>query len=104
MRLPEPGAAVDEEWVVRLGRRLGDCECGGVREAVRRADDERVERVLRVESTALGSSLRALDHGNNALRPCGALRRAFCGAGDLELDRPFDSDDVAHRRADQSEE
>ena len=56
MRLAEPGAAVDEERVVRLRRRLGDCERGGVREAVRRADDERVERVLRVEAAALGPS------------------------------------------------
>jgi hypothetical protein len=34
MRLAEPCAAVDEERVVGLGRRFGDCERGGVREAV----------------------------------------------------------------------
>ena len=50
MGLPQPGPAVDEERVVRLRRRLGDRERGGVREPVRRADDERVERVLRVEA------------------------------------------------------
>ena len=47
--LPEPGAAVDEERVVRLRRRLGDRERGRVREAVGRADHEEVERVLRVQ-------------------------------------------------------
>src|SRR6266545_4582310 len=47
--LAEPGAAVDEERVVRLRRRLGDGQRGRVCEAVRRADHERVERVLRVE-------------------------------------------------------
>ena len=40
VRLAEAGAAVDEQRVVRLRRRLGDRERGSVREAVRRADDE----------------------------------------------------------------
>ena len=53
MRLAEPGAAVDEERVVRLRRRFGDRERRCVREAVRRADDEGVEGVLRVEAAAL---------------------------------------------------
>ena len=46
MGLSEPGAPVDEERVVRLGRRFRHGQRGGVREAVRRADHERVERVL----------------------------------------------------------
>ena len=49
VRLAEAGAAVDEERVVRLRRRLGDRERGRMCEAVRRADHEEVERVLRVE-------------------------------------------------------
>ena len=56
--LAEAGAAVDEERVVRLRRRLGDGERGGVGEAVGRADDEGVEGVLRVEAAALGPRLR----------------------------------------------
>ncbi len=47
--MPRPVAAVDEERVVGLSRRLGDRECSGVGEPVRRADDEEVEGVLRVE-------------------------------------------------------
>ena len=57
--MPRPGAAVDEERVVRPRRRLGDGESRGVREAVRRADDEQVERVLRVEADR-GLALRLL--------------------------------------------
>ncbi len=49
VRLAEPRPAVDEQRVVGLGRRLGDRERGRVGEAVRRADDEEVEGVLRVE-------------------------------------------------------
>ena len=55
VRLAEPRAAVDEERVVRLRRRLGDGERGRVGEAVRRADHERVERVLHVEAAAFGA-------------------------------------------------
>ena len=52
VRLAQPGAAVDEQRVVRLGRRLGDRDRRGVREPVGRADDERLEHVLRVEPVA----------------------------------------------------
>ena len=48
--MPRPVPAVDEERVVGLRRRLGDGERGRVREAVRRADDEQVEGVLRVQA------------------------------------------------------
>ena len=48
--LAEPGVAVDEERVVRLRRRLGDGDRGGMGEAVGLADDEVVERVLRVQA------------------------------------------------------
>ena len=50
VRLAEPGVPVDEERVVGLRRRLGDRERGRVGEAVRGADDEGVERVLRVDA------------------------------------------------------
>ena len=50
VRLAEPRVAVDEERVVRLRGRLGDCERRSVREPVRRADHERVEGVLRVDA------------------------------------------------------
>ena len=49
VRLAEPGLAPDEEGVVRAGRRFGDGDRGRVREAVGRADDERVEGVLLVQ-------------------------------------------------------
>ena len=47
--LAQPGVAVDEQRVVRLGRRLGDRDGRGVGEPVARADDEGVEGVLRVQ-------------------------------------------------------
>ena len=47
--MPSPVPAVDEERVVGLRRRLGDRERRRVREAVRRADHEQVEGVLRVQ-------------------------------------------------------
>ena len=58
--LAEPGAAVDEEGVVGLRRRLRHGERRGVREAVRRADDEEVEGVLRVQAFAEAGRRRLL--------------------------------------------
>src|SRR5262245_40023110 len=49
MRLAEAGAAVDEQRVVSLRRRFRDRERGRVRDAVRRADHEQREDVLRVQ-------------------------------------------------------
>src|SRR5262245_37473202 len=49
MGLTETRAAVVEKRVVRLRGRLCDRERGGMGEPVRGADDEEVERVLRVE-------------------------------------------------------
>ena len=49
VRLAQAGVAVDEQRVVGLGGRLGDGDGGRVREPVARPDDERLERVLRVE-------------------------------------------------------
>ena len=45
VRLAESDAAVDEQRVVRARRRFGDRAAGGMRELVRRSDDERVERI-----------------------------------------------------------
>ena len=52
VRLAEPGRAVQEERVVGLAGQLGDGERRGVREAVAVADDELLERVLRVQADA----------------------------------------------------
>jgi hypothetical protein len=49
VRFAETGRPVDEQRVVRTGRALGDAQRGRVGETVRRADDELVERVARVE-------------------------------------------------------
>ena len=78
MRLAEAGAAVDEERVVGLRRRFGDRERGRVREAVRRADHEGVEGVLRVEAAALGPA--RLDPLDDRRRPRARRRRSRPGA------------------------
>ena len=104
MGLAEAGAAVDEERVVGLRRRFGHGQRGRVREAVRRADHERVERVLRVEPAALGPSRQALDHGKEAFLPRAVLRRRLALVGHPELDRALVADDVADGSADQAEE
>ena len=49
VRLAETGGTVDEQRVVRTRGTLGDRQRGRVREAVRRADDELVERVARIQ-------------------------------------------------------
>ena len=57
MRLAKPGVTVDEERVVGLGRHLRDGQRGGVCQPVAVADDELLERVLRVEVVARQASL-----------------------------------------------
>ena len=104
MRLAEPGAAVDEERVVRLRRRLGHRERGRVREAVRRADHERVERVLRVEAAALGPCPAGVGPWERRLPPPRDPPSRLATLGDPELERALVADDVAHCRADQAEE
>ena len=49
VRLAEPGFAVDEQRVVRLGRRLGDGDGRGVGKSVAGPDHEGFEGVLRVQ-------------------------------------------------------
>ena len=73
VRLAEPGAAVDEQRVVGLGRRLGDGDRGGVREAVGRADDERLEHVLRVEPVAVVGAARVAARADVHRRAAGAV-------------------------------
>ena len=76
MGLAEPGAAVDEERVVRLGRRLGDGERRGVGEAVRRADHEEVEGVLRRSPPASARRARPPTGVSLATSPAAARRLA----------------------------
>jgi hypothetical protein len=67
VRLSEARAAVDEERVVRLCRRLRHGQGGRVREAVRRSDDEEIERVLRVQLD-LGALVRRHRLGEDDVR------------------------------------
>ena len=55
MRLSQPRIAVDHQGVVRLAGVLGDGGRCGVREAVRTADDEVVEGVLRIQPHPVGT-------------------------------------------------
>ena len=72
--MPRPGLAPDEEGVVRPGGGLGDGEGGGVREAVGRADDERVEGIAAIEADVVG---------RRVLRPVGEVARpTLLGAGE----------------------
>ena len=50
VRLAQPHAAVDEQRVVRARRRFGDGAARGVRELIRRADDEGVEGVAGIQA------------------------------------------------------
>ena len=99
VRLAEAGVAVDEERVVGLRRRLGDRERGGVREAVRRADHERVERVLRVDAAAAsargGGRRRGVErerarHGCAGGWPGSTVRRTRRSVAGRVLDRGAD--------------
>ena len=103
--LAQSGRAVDEERVVGAGRGLGDRERGGVGEAVRRADDEVLERVAGVQrgparrggigrgrrrgrwragvAVAVSATAAAVRHEDGLVEP---------GAG---LDREVDDDVVA---------
>ena len=68
--LAQPGAAVDEQRVVRTRRHLGDGQGGGVGEAVGRPDDEGVEGVAGIEPptspACLGDRRPASDQGRSA--------------------------------------
>ena len=81
--LAQAGLAVDEQRVVRLGRRLGDGDRGRVREPVARADDEGLERVLRVEPGRL--ALRAGLRARGRCRGCPAAARCWPGAAVVGL-------------------
>ena len=92
--LAEAGPAVDEERVVRLRGSFRDGQRRRVREAVRGADDEGVERVLRLDRGRGGRLLRRLFQ-----RP-GALDVVV----DRELDAALLAGRVAHGGADQVDE
>ena len=104
--MPSPVPAVDEERVVRLGRRLGDGERGRMREAVRRADDEEVEGVLRVEldlrplaeadgigSRTLGDSVVAAGRGRSG-GGCSATENETTMSRPTESRAAFDDEAV----------
>ena len=96
MRLAESGTAVDEERVVGLGGCFGNGERGGVRETIRRADHEQVERVLRVHAPVLRRARRRLTNRRRGFR-----RNTLA---DRQADVAFLSRDVTDRCADQAEE
>ena len=69
VRLAESDAAVDEQRVVRARRQLGHGLAGRLRELIRRADDEGVEGVARVEALDRGRPRRpALERVGAAAR------------------------------------
>ena len=76
--LAEARLPVDEQGVVRLGRRLGDGDRRRVREAVGGADDEGVEEVLRVQPRG---RLAGAGAPARAARPAGRGRRWARAAG-----------------------
>src|SRR6266487_4723 len=95
MCLAETSAAVDEQWVVRLGGCLGHSERGGMGETVRGADHERVEGVLRVDAEP--RLRRLLTH----LR---LSRFGFCGVLGDPKPHGAVAGDLRQRGADQTEE
>src|SRR5262249_31323791 len=100
VRLSESGAAVDEQWVVGLGRRLRDRKRGRVGEAIRRPDHEQVERVLRVHPV-----IAHADGGLPRLRLRGRARRVDRPPlGDRQRHAPLLAGDVANGSTDQTEE
>ena len=73
MRLAESHAAVDEQRVVGARRRLGHRSGSGMRELIRRADDEGVERVARRETARLGHALRTSGSRESARASAGSV-------------------------------
>ena len=63
VRLAQPGIAVDKEGIEGGARGFRGCQRGGVRETVRRADDEGVEGELRVEVGRAGVRGRGHEGG-----------------------------------------
>ena len=66
--LAQSDAAVDEQWVVRPGRGLGDGPAGGMGELVRRADDEGVEGVTGIQTGGPPGRPSAAATGNSTSR------------------------------------
>jgi hypothetical protein len=116
MRLSQTDAAVDEERVVRRAGGLRDRQCRLIREVVRLADDERVERVALVEVTLrsaagafhLGLIHRGQDDSARRHRRLGSPRRArlrqglwrgrTLALGILQVEGLFRAKDEAHAR------
>ncbi len=70
MRFAEPHAAIDKQRVVRSRGRLGNRTAGGMGELVRRAHDESVEGVARIEP----GGARSRDIDGAGLERCRFLR------------------------------
>ena len=87
--LAQPGLAVDEQRVVRLGRRLGDGDGGRVGEPVARADDEGVEGVLGVQP-----GRRLLAARDQRLVPREPLRSAGAATACPRADTGRDTGDI----------
>ena len=79
--LADAGRAVEEERVVGLAGQLGDGERGGVGEAVRVADDELLEGVLRVEAGLGGRREVVLGVLAGSRRACAIARLRRRGRG-----------------------
>ena len=77
----EPGGPVDEQRVVGTRRALGDRHRGRVREAVRRADDELVERVARIQRAWSASPRSASASATRRASSVASRRRARRSAG-----------------------
>ena len=91
VRLAQTGIAVDKEGIEGGARRFRGGQRGGVRETVRRADDEGVEGELRVEVGRAGVGGRGDEGGGVVLlvlierRGRGGRMRGGCGGGRLLL-------------------
>ena len=77
VRLAKSHAAVDEQRVVRARRRFGDRAARGMRELIRRPDDERVEGVARIETARerTGSAISGDSSTAGSRRPRPGRRR-----------------------------
>ena len=70
VRLPNAGRAVDEKWIIRIRGLFRNGDGGGVRKLVAVADDEVIERKLRVKfnearllfGRAIGFDFRIVEH------------------------------------------
>ena len=84
VRLPQAGAAVDEKGVVTTRRLLGDGLRRGVREAVRRPGDERLEQVAGIERRCGRRLVRGRLRGDRLVDVDGDLVERHAVDGDFQ--------------------